>query len=155
MTAIIGILLTLLIPSLRNARLLSKTALSMSNLKQLYVGSNIYASNHNGYLFRPHGNPHYKEDSVYWTRKVFEAINGDVIYSMTPGSEYRTLNECPVTAELGAYRLSGNNHGFSSYGLNIHILAHTEILGTLTVMVMWKFLWDPLSRLTIGGHLLV
>ena len=117
--AVIGILLTLLIPSLRNARLLSKTAVSMSNLKQLYVGSNIYASNHNGYLFKCSGNPH------YWTRKVFEAINGEESYSMAPGSLFRDLNECPVIAEFK--RLKGSPNGFSSYSLNIHFGSYRNL----------------------------
>ncbi|MCM8530683.1 MAG: type II secretion system GspH family protein [Lentisphaeraceae bacterium] len=45
--AIIGILLTLLFPSSRNARLASKTATPMSNLTQIYIGTMVYVSINN------------------------------------------------------------------------------------------------------------
>ncbi len=125
--AIIGILTSILIPSLQKARLATKTAVSINNLKQLYIGSNIYISDNNDYLFKTSSNPHHQEDSVWWTRKVFEAINGEESYSMAPGSTYRTLNECPVIAGEGEYRLSENKHGFSSYGLNVHFGAYRNI----------------------------
>jgi len=125
--AIIGILLTLLIPSLSKARLAAKTSVSINNLKQLYIGAIFYADNNDGVLFNNSDNPHYKEDSVWWTRKAFEEINGEEIYSMAAGSTYRSLNECPVIAGEGEYRLGGNKLGFSSYGLNVHFGEYRNI----------------------------
>ena len=110
--AIIGILTSMLIPSLSKARLATKTSVSKNNLKQIYIGANIYTSDNNDYLFKNSNNPHHQEASVWWTRKVFEVIHPDSSYSMAPGSLFRSLNECPVIVAEGEYRLGGNRHGF-------------------------------------------
>ena len=50
--AIIGILATLLIPSLQKAREMSKRAVCLSQLKQLYLGSALYGEDNDDYLPR-------------------------------------------------------------------------------------------------------
>lgn len=48
--AIIGILASLLLPSLSNARLAAKRAVCASNLKQLFTGETNYISSNNGWI---------------------------------------------------------------------------------------------------------
>ena len=48
--AIIGILVSLLLPSLTKAREASKNVVCKSNLKQIYVSFQTYAKNNNGYF---------------------------------------------------------------------------------------------------------
>ena len=49
--AIIGILTTLLLPSISNARKAAKTAVSINNLKQIYSGSIQYVNTNDGSFF--------------------------------------------------------------------------------------------------------
>ena len=50
--AILGILVTLLLPSLTKAREISKRAVCLSQQKQLYLGTALYGKNNNEYLPR-------------------------------------------------------------------------------------------------------
>lgn len=45
---IIGILMAVIIPAIQNATTSAKTAACMNNLKQIYIGMQMYADDHNG-----------------------------------------------------------------------------------------------------------
>ncbi|MCH2204260.1 MAG: hypothetical protein MK132_00090 [Lentisphaerales bacterium] len=77
-TAVIGVLMTLLIPSFRDARVVIITAVSISNLKQLYTGSMLYAKSNSNFLFKPNNNHHEEigSDAINFSRIVYEAIQG-------------------------------------------------------------------------------
>jgi prepilin-type N-terminal cleavage/methylation domain-containing protein len=49
--AIIGILVSILMPSLKKAKLKAQTAVCKSNLKQIYVGQMLYSQNNNHRVF--------------------------------------------------------------------------------------------------------
>ncbi|EDM28798.1 hypothetical protein LNTAR_09514 [Lentisphaera araneosa HTCC2155] len=116
--SIIAILASILLPVLGKARRTSKVVLSINNLKQLYLGANMYVLDNDGKFFRCSVNPHENETSVWWGRKVYEAIKPGSSYIMGAGSSYHDLHACPIITTEGQYNLSGNWRGFSSYSLN-------------------------------------
>ncbi|MCM8531985.1 MAG: prepilin-type N-terminal cleavage/methylation domain-containing protein [Lentisphaeraceae bacterium] len=125
--AIIGILLTLLLPSLSKARMATKTAVSLSNLKQIYQGTISYTTTYNGRFFKSGDNPHPRciPDSTNWTRMVYEEILGEYISfnneearsSMAEGTPYFSLMYCPVLRDI---RSSPTQHpqGRADYSMN-------------------------------------
>lgn len=122
-TAVIGILTTLLLPSLRNARLSAMTGVSMSNLKQIHTGSMSYASNHNGFLFLAERNPTISHSGANWRVPVYEYITGEPIpasggVAYMRDSTYRDIMYCPVLIlDRGGYP-SAHGKGRGHYGLN-------------------------------------
>ena len=50
--SIIGILTSMLLPSLRNARDSSRNTLCLNNLKQMYISFQVYADDNNGFLLQ-------------------------------------------------------------------------------------------------------
>jgi len=124
--AIIGILLSILIPSLHRSRLAAKTAMSMSNLKQIYKGTMIYASQNSGWMCLASNNPgHYGNDMPNWRVLIYESIQGENMASeqgarkeeMENGG-YRDIMYCPITLDhRGGYPPS-HGEGRGHYGMN-------------------------------------
>jgi prepilin-type N-terminal cleavage/methylation domain-containing protein len=121
--AIIGILVTILLPPLRGARLSAKTGLSMSNLKQIYTATMGYASKHNGYMCLVTNNPTPLISDANWRLPIYsELLNIDIPTSgktaFLSTQSYKNAMYCPVILEdRGGYP---NNAGESRghYGMN-------------------------------------
>lgn len=121
--AVIGILITLLVPSLRSARLSAMTGVSMSNLKQIHTGSMAYASNHNGFLFLAERNPTISHSGANWRVPVYEYISGEPIpasggVAYMRNSTYRDIMYCPVLVLDRDGYPSAHGKGRGHYGLN-------------------------------------
>lgn len=136
--AMISVLITILLPSLRDARLASKTALSMNNLKQIYRASSIYASNNDGYLFTASHNIHptRSDDSMNWPRIAYETMTGEMlslndaaVWEMENGP-YAEVMFCPVLRETRGPADSGRqSHG--DYSLNRHFTSEYRKIARL------------------------
>lgn len=100
--AIIALLMSLLLPSLKKARQASYTAVYLSNQKQIYMGI-LLGMKKNNLLF-------YSPDSTYdkfatdeqewignWTTFTLEAMNGEVDYN---NQTVREIFRCPETPEF-------------------------------------------------------
>lgn len=137
--SIIGILLTLLLPSLNKARLAGKTAVSMSNLKQIHAGTVNFATSNNGLIFDHSTNwhPHAGINSVTglrnsvmdWPRMAYEGIVGrtltrsDATAEMALGTTYYEIFFCPVLRDSRPAPTSINSYGASTYSMNTYFVA--------------------------------
>ena len=115
--SIIGILASFLLPALAKTRKSAKTTLSINNLRQLYLGANMYVLDNDDYFFKCSVNPHESGSNVNWPRKVYEAIKPGSNYIMGSGSAYYNLNACPIITGEGT-NLDAQSIGLSSYSLN-------------------------------------
>lgn len=125
--AIIGILLTMLIPALQSARRAAKTTVSINNLRQLYQGSISYATTYDNRMIS--GDSHYhvrnNQYGTNWVRIVYEHIVGEQMPSsdsaakelMSVGTLYYKLLYCPVLRDI---REMGGRHpkGRGDYSMN-------------------------------------
>ena len=128
--AIIGILLTLLMPSLHKARLAAMTGVSMSNLKQIYTGSIAYARDHNQFLPLSAKNPtpytNGDADGANWRPLVYEYINGDKLPADREEAKvhmkngmYRQIMYCPVILQDRDLYPDPHGEGRGHYAQNI------------------------------------
>lgn len=132
--AIIGILLSLLLPSLSNARKAGKTAVSISNLKQIYTGTILYADSYSGYLFKTSNN----NGEINWTRLMFEHMDGkefssrpvDCIKEMTENKSYMNMMFCPVIRAVRGVCVQ-HGQGRSDYSMNRHFAPEHRNLSQL------------------------
>jgi len=127
--AIIGILLTLLLPSLYKARLAAMTSVSMSNLSQIYRGAMAYAKDHNQFLPLSSNNTTpftVGEEGANWRPLVYEYISGEKFPAdreetkdVMENGGFRDIMYCPVILQdRGAYP-DGHAQGRGHYGQNI------------------------------------
>ena len=138
--AIIGILVTLLLPSLQKSRLASRTALSMSNLKQIYAGVISYQNSHSGFLFTTSQNAHPCDagSKTNWSRMVYEEMIGERLPLnggqsqplMVAGSAYWNLMYCKILRETRnptwGPKLGGSDYSMNRYfGNNNRFLRNT------------------------------
>lgn len=93
--AIIGILASMILPALQNAREKVKTKVCVSNIKQIHIGISIYSDEHNGVLPGPTlGNivPKYTAHD----NKLVPLIAGFVGYPTASSTEQiMTILDCP------------------------------------------------------------
>ena len=122
--AIIAILVSLLIPILSNARLSARTAVSVSNLNQIYKGAMIYASDNDKKLCKSHENQRSGGGEVDWPRMIYENMFGSYSDNRATAKEemandktYNDMMFCPV---LKSERTLTDHHvdGRSSYSMN-------------------------------------
>ena len=124
--AVIGILLTLLTPSLRSAKMSAMTGVSMSNLNQIYKGTMTYTSQNGGWMCLASNNPHHSgNDKPNWRVLVYESIQGRNMSSdQGPRKEemenggYRDIMYCPITLRHRGGYPSAHGEGRGHYGLN-------------------------------------
>lgn len=112
--AIIGILMTLLLPALRNAKIHAKRVICQGNLKQIHLGATQYADDYDGQL------PYYDSpnwDASYYTDADRIWINGQY---KTGWAIFRNLKyvdkgllSCP---EMDAKVNPSTNRGRVDYG---------------------------------------
>ena len=127
--AIISILISMLMPSLRKVRLATKTALSMNNLKQIYVSVNTYVDSNNGFLFTTNKNAHPCDPrpKTNWSRMIYEELIGELLPLsgsqsqplMVAGTPYWKLMYCNILRET-RNPTWGPKLGGSDYSLNRH-----------------------------------
>lgn len=126
--AVIGILMSILLPSLAKARKAGRTALSMSNLKQIYAGVVSYAADEDGRLFLTGTNPHPRTgyNSTNWARMVWEEIQGEYLSfngqkaksQMAKGTAYYSLMFCPLIRVSRPEPSPSQATGVSDYSMN-------------------------------------
>ena len=125
--AVFGILASLLLPSLRNARRASLSAVCMSNLRQLGTFSMIFAQDHNGIL--PHSytnNSGVANSSRYFDNTYYEkAVKYTHFHTMWKQYDMpkQGLN-CPQAREELLPRWTGEGNKFCDYGQNWFMGAH-------------------------------
>ncbi len=125
--AIIGILMSMLLPSLSKARRAAKTAVSINNLKQIYLGSIQYVNSNDGLFFVTTQNYHVRnnDNTTNWSRMVYEEINGGLLpltnnesmALMQPGTAFYGMMYCPVLRETRS-DVGQHPQGRSDYSMN-------------------------------------
>ena len=128
--AMIAILLSLLLPSISNARKASMTALSMSNMRQIYAGTVSYATEEDGRLFLAGTNPHPRTgyNSTNWGRMVWEQLIGEYLSfnggkakaQMGQGTAYYSTMYCPLLRQTRPVATPSQASGTSDYSMNKH-----------------------------------
>ena len=131
--AIIGILASLLLPSLQKARLASQAAVSKSNLKQIYTAGLMYTNSNNDYFCKSDNNEHSAGDNINYSRMFYEAMEGEkfsdnqgVCKGEMKKGPYAKLMFCPV---LRTNRGPVNQHraGRSDYSMNFHFRSYRNL----------------------------
>ncbi|MCC5822384.1 MAG: DUF1559 domain-containing protein [Phycisphaerales bacterium] len=125
--AITGLLFGVLLPSLGAARETARSAVCMSNQRQLLTAWTMYAADHRGKAL-PHVAPRTTR-RIYWYGSE-DPATGRVIHEEGTLSPYldatlsaRSVFECPAQPE-GSYREQGSAGGFTTtYGYNAYTLA--------------------------------
>jgi prepilin-type processing-associated H-X9-DG protein len=101
---IIGLLMSILLPSLSRARIQAMTAVCMSNLRQIGFAVYLYANDYDGYL-----PPAYESatSTHWWGRKLSDGIDytkGFVWPYLQSELKKKSVYECPAQ-KYGSYRL--------------------------------------------------
>jgi prepilin-type N-terminal cleavage/methylation domain-containing protein len=133
--AIIGILSSMLLPSLSEARRKAKETLSMSNLKQIYLGINLYANENDEYV--PSGTDFVR--GRHWPYLIYESMtgeklgNGEAAKDKMRTSSYAKTMYCPIVAETKGGDISVHAMGRTDYGLNRYFNASSGTYKKLTI----------------------
>jgi len=135
--AIIAILLSILLPSIANARKAGMTAVSMSNLKQIYAGTMAYATEEDGRLFKAGTNPHPRVgyNSTNWARMVWEQLQGEYLSfngkkakaQMGEGTPYYKTMYCPLIRLTRPVATPSQATGTSDYSMNKHFKSYRRL----------------------------
>jgi len=125
--AIIGILSSLLLPSLGMARKKAKESLSISNLKQIYMGVVMYSTDNNEYVPSPTN----FDTSKHWPYYIYESMTGNSLGPTAANARtemakagYSGVMYCPIVSDKRG-GVSIHNMGRSDYGLNKYF-RHTD-----------------------------
>ncbi|MCM8537466.1 MAG: type II secretion system GspH family protein [Lentisphaeraceae bacterium] len=118
--AIIGILLTFLLPSLSSAKKAAKETICISNLSQIYRGILNYSRENNQDV----PNPTNFVTNKHWPRNIYPYISGEqfpsgntAIHTFMRESSYAQVMYSPIVTE-NISNISVHNMGRSDYGLN-------------------------------------
>lgn len=118
--AIIGILSSILLPSLGMARKKAKESLSISNLKQIYMGVVMYSTDNNEYVPSP---TNFTTDK-HWPYYIYESMTGNSLGPNAAAAReemekpgYSGVMYCPIIVDKRG-GVSIHNMGRSDYGLN-------------------------------------
>lgn len=128
--AVIGILMTMLVPSLRKARVSGMAAVTVSNLSQIHKAIMSYAVQNNNFLFLTDDNPIGNRiqnglDGGDWPRFTFEQMqgrpfpvqSGPAAAEMENSAAYKGVMYCPVKRSLFEEDRQGFQ-GRSDYSMN-------------------------------------
>jgi len=136
--AIIAILMSILLPSMANARKASMSAVSMSNLKQIYAGTMSYANEEDGRLFKGGTNPHPRVgyNSTNWARMVWEQLIGEYLSfngskakaQMGKGTTYYSTMYCPLIRMSRPEATPSQATGTSDYSINKHFKNYRRLV---------------------------
>ena len=113
--AIIGMLVTLLIPSLRASRETGMSAVSKSNLRQIYTGFLEYAGKNNGKFPRYRISP--TRNVCFWTRELKDYFGADVAFEVMrmPGVTYLSGQWSGYSASHAITGFRDNKHLDNKY----------------------------------------
>ena len=119
--AIIGILASILLPSISQARSKAQEVISISNLKQIYTGVMLYTSGNNEYVPSPTN----FATNRHWPSYIYSTISSVDYATMSHNntmdnmreSAYAKLMYCPIIAKTRT-ELSVHSMGRSDYGMN-------------------------------------
>jgi len=122
--AIIGILASLLLPSLGNARHKGRVAVCKNSLKQAYYNVALYTDTNDGLLPPGKWSNNGAESSYAYLPSTFEAIYGSDLHG-------NGANNSPISCpELLQFPVLSNNQG-NSVGAYAYQAAHPEMNNTL------------------------
>ncbi len=93
--AIIGILLSLLMPSLFKAREKTRIAVCQSNLSQIYKASLVYGHNHNRRLPPPGNNAGHKGGGSVWAYTLNREVSDELHLYLNSKQTDNTVFDCP------------------------------------------------------------
>ena len=93
--AIIGILVTLLMPSLSRAREQARIAVCQSNLSQIYKASLVYAHNHNRKLPPPGNSAKHKGSGSVWAYTLNREVVDELHIYLNSKQTDDTVFDCP------------------------------------------------------------
>lgn len=118
--AIIGILASMLLPSLGRARKKAKESLSISNLKQIYMGVIMYSTDGDEYVPSPTN----FTTSKHWPYYIYESMTGNTLGPNAAAAReemakasYSNVMYCPIISDRRG-GVSIHNMGRSDYELN-------------------------------------
>ncbi len=118
--AVIGILLSLLMPSLNRARVVSNRAVCMSNLKQLYTGFNLFAKNNNSRL-PPGGkslNSYNRNANISWDDRIAEYMGRDLSDSEISANQLAHKDSNVLMCPEDTTHTRGGTYLIRSYNTN-------------------------------------
>ena len=93
--AIIGILLTLLLPSLSKTREKARIAVCQSNLSQIYKASLVYAQNHNQKLPPPGNQAGHSGGGSVWAYTLNREVADELHLYLNSKQTENTVFDCP------------------------------------------------------------
>ena len=93
--AIIGILLSLLMPSLYKTREKARIAVCQSNLSQIYKASLVYAHNHNRRLPPPGNDAKHKGSGSVWAYTLNREVADEMHIYLNSKQTDNTVFDCP------------------------------------------------------------
>ena len=93
--AIIGILLSLLLPSLSKAREKARIAVCQSNLSQMYKGSIVYAGNHNRKLPPPGNHANHSGGGSVWAYTLNQEVADELKLYLSSEHADDSVFDCP------------------------------------------------------------
>lgn len=112
--AIIAILASLLLPSVASVRTSARTTQCLSNLRQLYVGTLVYADDHDGVLPTSHMQTTGHADDTFW----FGLIGPYLGASRGGSGGWRDLRQGSVVWGCPQYRKDPSVLWACGYGMN-------------------------------------
>ena len=121
--SVISVLITMLIPSLRKARLSGMTAVSINNIKQIHLGSVLYSTDNEEWMCLVANNPTHATPDANWRVPIYEYASGETLPkdntkdAMENGG-YRKLMYCPVILQDRGGYPSPHGEGRGHYGMN-------------------------------------
>jgi prepilin-type N-terminal cleavage/methylation domain-containing protein len=152
--AIIGILVTLLLPSLGKARRKAMIAGCLSNHKQINIGNQLYLKNNNGRFPFAKFSGADTNTGRHWVGKLGSGSNYRVNVSKRPLNIYLgyTLDnidvptaKCPLDLKQGQYNNSGTNY------MGAARQEHNDDLDTLTKSIFFTEVKKP-AKMTLVGE---
>lgn len=158
--AIIGILSSLLLPSISKARLKAQQAVCLSNQKQVALSALSYAVDFNGHM------PSYTDDNNHWPDKIMDGY-----MTAAEGAQYSLVMKCPngtKQSSTGKINVSMNSNltgsEFGSAGKSIDKATGSETALLTDSYKWWKqvshktmkneYLLDDINENNIARHLL-
>jgi prepilin-type N-terminal cleavage/methylation domain-containing protein/prepilin-type processing-associated H-X9-DG protein len=131
--AIIAILASMLLPALARAKIKAKSISSLSNLRQLGLGTILYRDDHQGF-FPGHSLPAVAgEARVRWADLIYPYMENTAVY-LSPAlkpEEYGFMNKPFAHTAPKGVETKGSTKYYGGYGYNYQYLGNTRVPGGL------------------------